>query len=95
MNTPREATRSFWLSCLALLASFFFFLLLWWIKVVCYPNSGEVWHGDTRTWSEAPAGPDAWLEDMRRARDAGATILGGCCRVHPPDVQRLSNQLHA
>jgi homocysteine S-methyltransferase len=49
--------------------------------VVVYPNSGERWDADARCWRGA-AGVgevEAWLE-------AGATIVGGCCRIMPTDI---------
>lgn len=49
--------------------------------VVVYPNSGERWDADARCWrGVAGAGEvEAWLE-------AGATIIGGCCRIMPADI---------
>lgn len=49
--------------------------------VVVYPNSGERWDADARCWcGTAGVGEvEAWLE-------AGATIVGGCCRIMPADI---------
>lgn len=49
--------------------------------VVVYPNSGERWDADARCWcGTAGVGEvEAWLE-------AGATIVGGCCRIMPDDI---------
>ncbi len=49
--------------------------------VVVYPNSGERWDADARCWrGVAGVGEvEAWLE-------AGATIIGGCCRIMPDDI---------
>lgn len=49
--------------------------------VVVYPNSGERWDADARCWrGVAGVGEvEAWLE-------AGATIIGGCCRIMPADI---------
>jgi homocysteine S-methyltransferase len=51
--------------------------------VVVYPNSGEVWDAAARRWTGAPGvSPDAvpgWVE-------AGARLVGGCCRVRPADI---------
>lgn len=56
--------------------------------VVVYPNSGEHWDADARCWRGA-AGVgevEAWLE-------AGATVVGGCCRVMPADIAGVRAQV--
>lgn len=54
---------------------------------VVYPNSGELWHADTRTWSGDPtaiAGASAeWIA-------GGARLLGGCCRVGSEQIAALA-----
>lgn len=58
--------------------------------VIVYPNSGEVWDGENRTWAGTP-GLDAGL-----AIDwvsAGARIVGGCCRVRPDDIAAMAAAL--
>ncbi|HXH33338.1 MAG TPA: homocysteine S-methyltransferase [Plantibacter sp.] len=49
--------------------------------IVVYPNSGEVWDAAARVWrgTSGTSAVDAWLE-------AGATLVGGCCRVTPADT---------
>ncbi len=48
--------------------------------VVVYPNSGERWDAVARAWGGDPALPavDAWIR-------AGASLVGGCCRVGPDE----------
>jgi homocysteine S-methyltransferase len=58
--------------------------------VVVYPNSGEVWDGARRTWVGRP-GLDGVAAD--RWVDAGARLIGGCCRIGPPDIARLAATL--
>jgi homocysteine S-methyltransferase len=61
--------------------------------VIAYPNSGEGWDAEARTWngrSSAASGFGAaavsdWL-------DAGARMVGGCCRVGPDVVADLARQ---
>lgn len=57
------------------------------LPLVAYPNSGEEWDAATRTWegdAEAPhAAAASWL-------DAGARLVGGCCRVGPDEIARLA-----
>ncbi|MFG1816845.1 homocysteine S-methyltransferase [Kribbella sp. NPDC049174] len=59
---------------------------------VAYPNSGESWDAGGRRWTGAAANSaslaSGWL-------DAGATYIGGCCRVGPADIRALSAQFSA
>ncbi|WP_351231016.1 homocysteine S-methyltransferase [Streptomyces sp. NPDC002133] len=55
--------------------------------VVVYPNSGERWDADARSWRGGAT------FDPARARDwqsAGARLLGGCCRVGPDRIAGLA-----
>jgi homocysteine S-methyltransferase len=56
--------------------------------VVVYPNSGERWDAVARSWGGDPALPsaDAWVA-------AGASIVGGCCRVGPDEIRRMRDAL--
>ncbi|WP_317229864.1 homocysteine S-methyltransferase, partial [Clavibacter sp. MX14-G9D] len=56
--------------------------------VVVYPNSGERWDAVARGWGGDPALPsvDAWIA-------AGASLVGGCCRVGPAEVRRMRDAL--
>jgi homocysteine S-methyltransferase len=55
--------------------------------VVVYPNSGESWDGERRTW----VGERRWSADLApRWAAAGARIIGGCCRVRPDDIRALA-----
>lgn len=58
--------------------------------IVVYPNSGEVWDGAARGWRGASAsrGPDEWIA-------AGATMVGGCCRVMPTEITAIRAALDA
>jgi homocysteine S-methyltransferase len=55
--------------------------------VVVYPNSGESWDAEARSWVGsgrfAPDAVRAWVE-------AGARLVGGCCRVHPEDIAAIA-----
>jgi homocysteine S-methyltransferase len=51
--------------------------------VVVYPNSGEEWDGERRTWVGTSDLPPQWVA-------AGARIVGGCCRVMPHDIAALA-----
>lgn len=62
------------------------------LPLVAYPNSGEDWDETTRRW----LGRSAY--DVTLARTwlaAGASYLGGCCRVGPAEIARLARDLGA
>jgi homocysteine S-methyltransferase len=54
---------------------------------VAYPNSGQGWDAEARAWTGesafAAADVAAWI-------DAGARLVGGCCRVGPEDVAAVA-----
>lgn len=58
--------------------------------VVVYPNSGERWDAAARRWAGGatfdPARAAAW-------REAGARLVGGCCRVGPATIAELATVL--
>ena len=51
--------------------------------VIVYPNSGEDWDAQRRTWvgrsRYSPRQARQWVAE-------GARIVGGCCRVRPADI---------
>jgi homocysteine S-methyltransferase len=58
--------------------------------VIAYPNSGESWKPQRRTW----AGRSRFSVGLvPRWVAAGARIVGGCCRVRPADIAELATQL--
>ena len=56
------------------------------LPLVAYPNSGEVWDGDTRSWSGDPELPDALFREWAQL----ATGVGGCCRIGPETITRIT-----
>ncbi len=57
--------------------------------LLAYPNSGEFWDAEACCWLPGTrvtefAGP------ARRWRDAGARLIGGCCRTTPADILDIS-----
>ena len=55
--------------------------------VIVYPNSGEDWDSVGRTW----IGRARWSTDFAPSWvAAGASIIGGCCRVRPTDIAALA-----
>lgn len=60
--------------------------------IVVYPNSGERWDAVQRGWT-GTRDPGEFAEAAVRWRDAGATILGGCCRTGPAHIRALRARL--
>ena len=60
--------------------------------VIAYPNSGEVYCVEDNSWSGTVTPGDcataalAWV-------DAGATIVGGCCRMGPDHIRAIRDAL--
>lgn len=58
--------------------------------VIVYPNSGEEWDAQRRTW----VGPPRYsAEQARQWVVDGARIVGGCCRVRPADIGDIARIL--
>lgn len=61
-------------------------------QVVVYPNSGESFVAGENTWTGR-----AMLDDIvtyaREWQAAGATLIGGCCRVGPEQISALTAAL--
>ena len=64
------------------------------LPVVVYPNSGEGWDAEARRWTGSTGGRvDGGA--AARWRAAGATLIGGCCRVSPSQIGALGEALAA
>jgi len=61
-------------------------------KIIVYPNSGEVYDPESKTWSDTThsvafkAMNKEWLR-------LGADIIGGCCRIGPHEIATLHELL--
>ena len=62
------------------------------VPTIAYPNSGERWLD--RTWSGEQTDPESFVTLARRWLDAGARILGGCCRTRPEHIAALAQMRH-
>ena len=60
--------------------------------IVAYPNSGESWDAGDESWHGAPGRESlgmlatGWIA-------AGASVIGGCCRVGPQQIAALSQAM--
>lgn len=60
--------------------------------LVAYPNSGETWDAPTKSWTDEATTVD-FRAPARRWYDAGARLLGGCCRTTPETIQGIATSL--
>jgi homocysteine S-methyltransferase len=60
--------------------------------LVAYPNSGERYDPATRSWLGASATRD-WSQLARTWHQAGARLIGGCCRTGPRHVEAIRSAL--
>ena len=58
------------------------------LPVAAYPNSGERWV--ERGWAGAHLHLDEFTALARRWIDAGARLVGGCCRTGPAHIEALA-----
>lgn len=59
--------------------------------LIAYPNSGEGWNHNRRRWEGRKGGFDLG-ELARRWFDAGARLIGGCCRTTPEDIRCICQE---
>jgi homocysteine S-methyltransferase len=57
--------------------------------IVVYPNSGETWDPRARRWT-GRTGPNVDSASARRWVQAGAGLIGGCCRVGPDRIAEIA-----
>lgn len=59
------------------------------VPLIAYPNSGERWHD--RGWRGDATEPDSFVALARTWLDAGARVIGGCCRTGPAHIRALGH----
>jgi homocysteine S-methyltransferase len=57
-------------------------------KIVIYPNSGEAYNSNDKTWTGA-AHPADFATMAKEWMHLGADIMGGCCRIGPEQIKSL------
>ena len=56
--------------------------------VIAYPNSGEIYNSEDRSWTGTST-PLDYANAARRWVAAGASIVGGCCRTGPEHIAAM------
>lgn len=56
------------------------------LPIIVYPNSGERYDAATRSWRGFG---EPWMTAIKASIRAGASIVGGCCRIGPDRIREL------
>lgn len=60
--------------------------------VIAYPNSGEIYNAEDKSWSGTVT-PDDVAEAALVWIAAGATVVGGCCRMGPEHIKAIDRAI--
>ena len=63
-------------------------------KIIVYPNSGEVYDAESKTWSNGET-PESFIMLTKQWLDLGVDIIGGCCRIGPEQIRGILNTVMA
>jgi homocysteine S-methyltransferase len=64
-------------------------------RLIVYPNSGEVFNGDTYLWDGgSQLGDKSFLECAEQWIEKGVSVIGGCCRVEPETIKALDERFN-
>lgn len=61
-------------------------------KIVIYPNSGEVFNAEDKTWSGISV-PEDYAQQALKWVNEAADIIGGCCRIGPKHIREIAVSL--
>jgi homocysteine S-methyltransferase len=61
--------------------------------ILVYPNSGESYNAAKNDWNGDPA-TESFGDQARDWYDAGARLIGGCCRTTPDDIRVIASWAH-
>lgn len=65
-------------------------------SIIVYPNNGDIYDSKTKTWSPNPTGSEpAFAHLVPQWIDAGARLIGGCCRTTPDDIRTIAQAASA
>jgi len=61
-------------------------------KIIVYPNSGAVYHAESKTWSGL-SDLSSCATMVKEWMDLGADIIGGCCGIGPEQITSMSKAM--
>lgn len=62
--------------------------------ILVYPNSGETYDATKSDWNGDPAYA-SFGDEAKVWYEAGARLIGGCCRTTPEDIRAISNWIRS
>jgi homocysteine S-methyltransferase len=62
--------------------------------ILVYPNSGEHYDATKSDWDGHPV-YESFGEEAKEWYNAGARLIGGCCRTTPEDISVIANWVHS
>ena len=57
--------------------------------ILVYPNSGESYSAEKKDWNDDPVF-ESFGAEAKEWYNAGARLIGGCCRTSPEDIQAIA-----
>jgi homocysteine S-methyltransferase len=57
--------------------------------ILVYPNSGESYSAEKKDWNDDPVF-ESFGEEAKVWHEAGARLIGGCCRTSPKDIHVIA-----
>ena len=61
-------------------------------KIVVYPNSGAVYHAETKTWTRLAEKSSCEIM-VKEWMDLGADMIGGCCGIGPEQIKAMGKMI--
>jgi len=62
-------------------------------SLIVYPNSGEQWNAKAREWEGSRTEGEGLASKVVQWEEAGAGMIGGCCRTTPEDIKTMEEAL--
>ncbi len=63
--------------------------------LIVYPNSGEHYHSGDNSWSPADVNEQSLPDQAVQWLEAGASLIGGCCRTTVEEIAAMKQKLLA
>ena len=57
-------------------------------RIIVYPNSGEAYHAERKTWMGISE-PVSFVKMAEEWLRLGADMIGGCCRIGPEHIKKI------
>ena len=59
------------------------------VSIIVYPNSGETYNAVDKKWDGKPDSINDYYQNAKLWYEAGAQLIGGCCRTTPDDIKQI------